>query len=60
VIGGRAAAPAAAALLRRAVAEGHELGNHMPADRSYARDDAAAFRASVLPLSDYTYVLLFI
>ena len=36
--------PEMAALLRRAVTtDGHELGNHMPTDRSYWRDDTPTF-----------------
>ena len=39
--------PEMRALLERAVAEGHELGNHMPKDRSYAKDDAETFRTEL-------------
>ena len=35
------------ALLRRAVAEGHELGNHLTRDETSARLDAAAFEAAM-------------
>lgn len=34
-------------LLERAIAEGHELGNHMPKDRSYAKDDAGTFHTEL-------------
>jgi peptidoglycan/xylan/chitin deacetylase (PgdA/CDA1 family) len=43
VITDRCTNPEQRALLERAVAEGHELANHMPADRSYMCDDAETF-----------------
>jgi peptidoglycan/xylan/chitin deacetylase (PgdA/CDA1 family) len=35
-------------VMARAVAEGHELGNHMPEDRPYVSFDAAAFERELL------------
>jgi peptidoglycan/xylan/chitin deacetylase (PgdA/CDA1 family) len=35
-------------VMARAVAEGHELGNHMPEDRPYVSYDAAAFERELL------------